>query len=489
MIIWQMSLWASLVILAAVVIRSVALHKIPKITFLLMWGLALIRLLIPFQLDIALPFQVSDVPVVGQIQNASQIILIPAEVIESSGAQEASTPGAASFFWPVLIWISIAVCIFLYFTISHIRYSRMYRFAVPTDNVYVNNWQKKNVLRFRSLKVKVSPDISAPLTYGFFRPTILLPKTTEWENREQLQYVMTHEMTHIRRFDTLWKWLLMIAVCVHWFNPLVWVMYVLANRDLEITCDEKVIRTLGINSKTPYALTLIGLAEEQAKIMPLGSAFSKNALKERVISIMKIKKRSLIGAISAVAIIISTTGVLGVTAMANSQVSGVVPQNTNSDYEMIDGNGDLIYYRTTDEDGNDVYLDYVREKTQGDVLMDGVYFYGKEIDCINGISGEHEEDNAHMAVYTNNGGTWALKAGQEVTLTLNVKATPNETNGWYMMFGYLNDGVYTECSAQRISSGESTLTFIVPQDGEYCPFILNASAGAIYVNNCTITVK
>jgi len=302
-----MSLWASVVIIATVVIRSVALHKIPKKTFLVLWGLALIRLLIPFRFSVALPFHVADIPVVSQLQEISR--LSPADTGTQNTPAMAATADAFSIPLPVLIWLSVAICISLYFVVSHIRYRKAYKLAVPTDNAYANEWLQRNALKRRTVKIKVSADISAPLTYGLFHPIILIPKATDLGNREQLKYILTHEMTHIRRFDTLWKWLLMIAACVHWFNPLVWVMYVLANRDLEITCDEKVIHAMGENNKSAYALTLIGLAAEQAKIIPLGSAFSKNAIEERTISIMKTKKITGLGVIIAVVAIMALAAV------------------------------------------------------------------------------------------------------------------------------------------------------------------------------------
>lgn len=207
----------------------------------------------------------------------------------------------------------------LYFVSSHIRYRSVYRFAVPVDHPFVCAWLDRNQLRLRKIRVKTCADISAPITYGLFRPQILLPKITDWTNSSQLQYVLTQELTHIRRFDIIWKWLLVAAACVHWFNPLVWVMYVLANQDLEITCDEKVIRTLGEQSKAPYALTLIELAEEQAKLLPVVNAFSKHAIEERMMPILKSKKISLLGFLTAAALVVSLTIVTAFAVDPSSQ--------------------------------------------------------------------------------------------------------------------------------------------------------------------------
>ena len=99
--------------------------------------------------------------------------------------------------------------------------------------------------------------ISSPLTFGVLRPVILVPKKTDWTDETALRYVLEHEFVHIQRFDVLSKLLLIAAVCVHWFNPLVWVMYVLANRDLELSCGETVLRRFGGDIRAAYARVLI----------------------------------------------------------------------------------------------------------------------------------------------------------------------------------------------------------------------------------------
>lgn len=320
MTVWQMSLWASVVIFATIVIRSLALYKVPKNTFLVLWGLALLRLLVPFSIEINLPFDIPDMPVVNQF-NAMQNINIQNAPVPKTGL----VTDTNSIPWVLLFWGGVAICIALYFVVSHMRYRSAYRLAVPTKNEFINDWLQENKLKWRTVKIKISADISAPLTYGLFFPVILIPKTTNLQNKEQLEYILTHEAVHIRHFDTIWKWLLMIAACVHWFNPLVWVMYVLANRDLEITCDEKVVRCLGEKSKAPYALTLIVLAEEQTKIMPLSNAFAKNAVEERVNTILKTKKITMLGMAVAVIAILSLTAV---TAFATSATDGNTENNS-----------------------------------------------------------------------------------------------------------------------------------------------------------------
>lgn len=120
--------------------------------------------------------------------------------------------------------------------------------------------------------------ISSPLTFGVLRPVILVPKKTDWTDETALRYVLEHEFVHIQRFDVLSKLLLIAAVCVHRFNPLVWVMYVLANRDLELSCDETVLRRFGGDVRAAYARVLIRMeAARGGTAVETGAPLQPNA--------------------------------------------------------------------------------------------------------------------------------------------------------------------------------------------------------------------
>ena len=140
--------------------------------------------------------------------------------------------------------------------------------------------------------------------------------------------MLTHEFHHIKRFDALWKLLLVFAVCIHWFNPLVWVMFILANRDMELICDEMVINHFGAEKKTAYAYSLIGMAEQRKKFTSLlNSGFSKNAAEERIESIMKKSKKSIVSIIVAVVVVVVLAiGTMSAFAINNSP-SDVVENN------------------------------------------------------------------------------------------------------------------------------------------------------------------
>lgn len=175
------------------------------------------------------------------------------------------------------------------------------------------------------MQIRQSDRIKTPLTYGIFRPVVLLPKTTDWTDKTQLRYILTHEFVHIQRFDTLTKLLLTSALCIHWFNPLVWVMYVLTNRDIELSCDETVVQAFGETTKSAYAMTLIGLEERKNRLTLLCNNFSQNAIEERIVSIMKMKKTSLIGMILALVLVIGIPIVFATSANTAGQTGGQEP--------------------------------------------------------------------------------------------------------------------------------------------------------------------
>ena len=352
----QMSLSASVLIVAVVIIRALTLHKLPKKTFLVLWGVAVFRLLVPFSIPSRFSFY-TGIHMVKQIFANRSAASLPGgisvitdranlpgtvESVEISGIRVAAL--SVSPFG--IVWLAgMCVCT-LFFTAAYIKCRREFTMSLPVTNNFAVSWLREHPLR-RPVQIRQSDRIKAPLTYGVFRPVILLPKKTDWADEAKIRYILTHELVHIRHFDTLIKLVLTAAVCVHWFNPFVWVMYVLANRDIELSCDETVVRTFGEAAKSAYALTLIGMEEKKSRFTPLVNNFSKNAIEERIVSIMKIKKTSLMGAMLTLILIAGIITVFATNA-ANVAAAGNPPTdngNTTSEIAFAD----VLSY--TDESG------------------------------------------------------------------------------------------------------------------------------------------
>ena len=310
MSLFQMSVAGGVLILFIVVIRALAIHRLPKTTFLALWMIAALRLLLP--LSIPMPFKIHidlDVfsDVVQKLPSGNIGFPIPGESRHAydTGAV-VSSPAAERISIFVILWLVGVLLLALYFSISYLRSMRKFRMSVPDNTPYIREWLNAHQI-VRPIEVRSSDLISSPLTYGILHPVILLPKKLDRNDQAALQYVLTHEYVHIRRFDAITKILFAAVLCIHWFNPLVWGMYVLANRDTELSCDAWVIRMTGVKNRSSYALMLIKMEERRNGMSALWNHFGKNAISERIEAIMKFKKTSIWACILVLALIAGAT--------------------------------------------------------------------------------------------------------------------------------------------------------------------------------------
>lgn len=318
MTILDMSISGAVIIMVIVFIRALAINRLPKKTFLFLWGVALCRLLIPFNMPSSFSAYnlIQQGTEISQMQNGNAITFVSPIAplpIETPFADYAANP----INIPLLVWLLGILLLTTYFTITYVLFRREFQMALPVKNEYVENWLAQLKMK-RTIIIRQSSRISAPLTYGIWKPVVLMPKNTNWENTKQIDYVLAHELVHIRRFDTVTKLLLTAVLCVHWFNPLVWVMYILSNRDIELSCDETVIRSFGDTTKSAYARTLISMEESKNRFTPLCNNFSKNAIEERITAIMKIKKTTVATLMAAVLLIGGVTIVFATSARAEN---------------------------------------------------------------------------------------------------------------------------------------------------------------------------
>lgn len=309
----QMSFLGTVIILLIVVLRAVLINRLPKKTFLILWWIALIRLLVPFSIKSVtsiyslLQSIYSDINPVRTAQTTTFLPIHGNMPEIANGLSEAMVQRTESISILSVIWLAGLLLCFGFFAVSYIKCYREFRFSLPVENDILEAWKEKHPLK-RSLSIRQTETIAAPLSYGVIRPVILMPKNTEWKNIYQLRYVLEHEYVHIRRLDMLTKLIMIAAVCIHWFNPLVWVMYILFNRDLELSCDETIVRRFGMDIKSVYATALISMEEKKSGLTPLCNSFSKNAIEERIRAIMKIKKTSKFAVMISAVLVIGVTG-------------------------------------------------------------------------------------------------------------------------------------------------------------------------------------
>ena len=346
----QMSVTGGVMILAITVLRALAMNHVPKKTFLALWGAALLRLVLPVSLSSTLSIysllgqktalNVVDVPA------AATPALLPGQAVAALPQIDAA-PVQTISVWSI-VWIAGVVLCAAFFAAVYWKCCREFRMSFPVDNDASRQWLQTHPLR-RGICIRQSDQISSPLTFGVLHPVILMPKKTDWNDETALQYVLEHEFVHIRRFDAVSKLLLIAAACVHWFNPLVWVMYVLANRDMELSCDESVVRRFGSDARASYANILISMEETRSGFAPLCNHFSRNAIEERITAIMKTRKTTVVSLVLAALIVAGTTTVFATSALTESRGS----MNTNY-YETETSEGILTSY--TDDNGELHYI-------------------------------------------------------------------------------------------------------------------------------------
>ena len=310
MSLFQMSVAGGVLILFIVVIRALAIHRLPKTTFLALWMIAALRLLLPFSIPLTFNIHIGlDVfsDVVQELPSGNIASTLPGDSPPSYDIGTAvPSPATEHISTFEILWLVGVLLLAIYFSISYFRSMRKFRMSIPDNTPYIQNWLTAHQIS-RPLAVRSSDLISSPLTYGILHPVILLPKKLDRNDQAALKYVLTHEYVHIRRFDAITKILFAAVLCIHWFNPLVWGMYVLANRDTELSCDAWVIRMTGVKNRSSYALMLIKMEERRNGMSALWNHFGKNAISERIEAIMKFKKTSIWACILALALIAGAT--------------------------------------------------------------------------------------------------------------------------------------------------------------------------------------
>lgn len=349
----QMSLSGGAFVLFIVVVRALALYRLPKGAFVALWEMAALRLLLPFSIPLprSVFTPVRQLPVGGEhlaVGGASTSGI-------SAAGLAAGTPvsvGTASGAVLPMVWLAGAAAMGACFTVCYVRARRRFRCSGPDDTPTVRRWLAGRTLR-RPLQVRQSALVSAPLTYGILRPVILLPEDMERGDEAALNDILTHEYIHIRRFDAVAKLVFAGVLCVHWFNPLAWILYILANRDLELSCDEAVLNTLSGREKASYALTLINMEETRSRGFSLYSHFSKLAIEERIEAIMKYKKRTFLAAFLAAALVMGAATAFATSVETDKALS---PGGKDSPLtvEKIEGESTVLSY-VNPNDGQTYY--------------------------------------------------------------------------------------------------------------------------------------
>ena len=220
-------------------------------------------------------------------------------VLAGAGLGSGQAAQAAAGLPLAQLWLAGACVLGAYFLAVYAAALWRLRGAVPCTCGQVQAFFRAWPVR-RPLRVKMAA-CSTPFTYGALCPVVVLPAAGNWQ-AQQLFYVLAHERMHIVRFDALRKLLFAAALCLHWYSPVVWGVFLLANRDIEFACDEAVVCAQGGAERAPYAHTLLCAEAQRSAFGPFCSCFSENQWRERMKAIMNKKKASFTAAALAVAV-------------------------------------------------------------------------------------------------------------------------------------------------------------------------------------------
>ena len=277
----NMSISASWLILAVLILRLV-LKKSLKWVNVLLWGIVAIRLICPFSFESAL----SLIPSAETFPK--KIISGPSFDVQSGitpvdnrindylgdryfeGVTVPANNGNTIMTILTIVW-TIGILLLVAYTV--ISYWRLHR-EIDTAVRY-----KDNIFQ--------SENVSSPFVLGLIKPRIYLPFKLDGQDME---HVVAHEQAHIRRKDHWWKPLGFLLLTIHWFNPLMWLAYVLLCRDIELACDEKVIKGLSNEQRADYTQALVACSVNHRMIAACPLTFGEVGVKERVKSVMNYKK-------------------------------------------------------------------------------------------------------------------------------------------------------------------------------------------------------
>lgn len=294
----NMSISAGWLILTIIVLRFLLKKIMPKSLRCILWALVGIRLICPFSVESVLSLIPSaetvspgiiyaDTPEIDSGFSALDSVVNPV-ISESLTPSEAESvnPMQIVLFAVSVLWIAGMAALMLYSIISYLRLRRKTAVSMKLrDNIFLCD------------------EISSPFILGIVKPKIYLPSNI---SQQHLYYVSAHEKTHLKRHDNLWKPVGYALLTVYWFNPLVWAAYILFCRDIELACDERVIKNMSADEKKEYSQTLLSYSIVQKSITACPVAFGEVGLKERVKSILSYKKAAVLSIIITVIVCIAT---------------------------------------------------------------------------------------------------------------------------------------------------------------------------------------
>lgn len=292
----NLSIQASILIVVVLLLRFI-LNKSPKWMKCLLWALVAIRLVCPFSIE-----SIFSLAPDAEVVNMDNYVGMPNIQSEAAGTDRSvnkyvethDNEGVAvekkntnPIYFLSIIWSVGIVILAVYALGSCLKIWRRVKLSIrTTENIYICD------------------RIDSPFIFGIIKPRIYLPSGISEEQKES---VIAHEQAHLKRLDHFWKPFGFCLLTVYWFNPLCWLAYILLCRDIELACDEKVIKNMDVTQKKIYSQVLLSFSESQKQILACPLAFGEVGVKERIRSILNYKKPAFwIIAVAIVSMIVTS---------------------------------------------------------------------------------------------------------------------------------------------------------------------------------------
>lgn len=325
----ELSLTACYVILFIIAARFL-LRKAPKVYAYALWGVVYFKLVSVFRLEFFTRSLIPQ-PQIDKIYydispDYTAFYSTEAGIVSQVNSEfVAPVPVVTPIYTPALIWF-IVLCVIL----------------VASAAMYFSAYSKLKNSNLKNLKdnVYVSDAISTPFVFGIIRPKIYLPcGLTE----QQHNYIITHEKVHIRRKDHIIKLLAFVITCIHWFNPLVWLSFFLLEKDMEMSCDEKVLQILGNEHKKDYSYCILSLAAGKRFVPKAYLSFGDSDTKKRIKNVLNYKKPAVVASVmTIIGIVVIAVGMLADSGVVyrpivepSSNENGIVENNFPNGFDSF----------------------------------------------------------------------------------------------------------------------------------------------------------
>jgi beta-lactamase regulating signal transducer with metallopeptidase domain len=323
----NMSLTASYVILFVILIR-LALKKAPKVISYALWGVVAFRLIIPFTFESMfslMPRNTNAVPIPHNIiYQQSPQINSGIEIFDPLVNGSLPAPIIGASVNPLQIYVEIGAYIWVLGIIALLVYS-LVSILILKRQLKSAQLIENNIFEAKNLKT--------PFLLGLIRPKIYLP---DGLNDEERSYILLHEQTHIHRKDHIIKILAFLTLSIHWFNPLVWIAFMLMSADMELSCDEVVLKEMNEDIKKPYANSLLSLATGKHILNGSPLAFGEGNVKGRIKNVLNYKRPRFWIIVFSI-IIVATVGI-GLVANPKTKGTYELEQITDIAWEFINKN-------------------------------------------------------------------------------------------------------------------------------------------------------